>query len=896
MIRWRRLLPIIICLLSAPALAQTLVSGVVKDSFGTIYSNCSWSINFVGQNTTPGAGPYLVSGSVFNTSFSGNCDSSANLIPGGGTIGLYDNINSISPTPSQWQFNICSATGYVGGNSHGQFCFTTLITITGVSQSITTPLTAAAPTLPSTGGTASGVAGQVQIKGPVGTFNGVAPAYAAAAVGGDCGAQINAQEAALGATAGEIIVDAACKPGTWSNVVISNNYHTLRCTSPGPYTVNSVTFSGSFDSLIGCSLVQVGGAIDQYTINVTGNDARVLNNTIDGSASMLSNNGSDNCVEIKGARNWIENNKIVACQGAGIAIEATASGGDHNTVKGNKVYNINLAHGPNGVGILVGNVSPSNGSFANYNEILDNTVDSCFSDCIFVTAALGSGTLSGGTLAMFNKVIGNTVHGSGDSSIEIGEGSYATIASDNIIDAKLNGGLICRDCINPIFSANQIVMESTMTKDGIDISNQNLPATFDQHAQIVGNKVSGWIPAGRACYESTGQGANFKANDCEFTAGVANIHSITGVSGTVTLITNQPLLLPNSNTITVAGTTNYNGSYTLLSVNDLTGTYTFAKAGTIAQETAGSISFITANGGNLQGEGIICSIAGNCTAQGNRIKNVAVGIDYDADSAGHSLTNLIASGNYLVRTGTGLNIANITCTGCDFSDNMFQSYVTVAINDTGYSGTSTSYASGNRFYPSGFGTTPNESNVALPNTVAINYYEDSSLTQPILRFDSGGFMMHESASLPIAVGAWSVCGSNSTGHVLQCSYNGAAFGSVPLINLPWTWTGTQTFGAISTSGITASAVTNATGLQLFNSATTCTTAASIGAICTTGAITLPVAYADTNYRAQCIGLGPTNVPIVQTVTKSNTTMTITVAALTAAAATFTSYDCLVEHN
>lgn len=95
---------------------------------------------------------------------------------------------------------------------------------------------------------------------------------------------------------------------------------------------------------------------------------------------------------------------------------------------------------------------------------------------------------------------------------------------------------------------------------------------------------------------------------------------------------------------------------------------------------------------------------------------------------------------------------------------------------------------------------------------------------------------------------------------------------------------------------TLTGLTNGTGLQLFNTATTCTTGASIGAVCTTASITLPVAYADTNYRAICIGLTPTNVPIVQTVTKSNTTFTITIAALTAAAATFTSYDCQATHN
>lgn len=101
---------------------------------------------------------------------------------------------------------------------------------------------------------------------------------------------------------------------------------------------------------------------------------------------------------------------------------------------------------------------------------------------------------------------------------------------------------------------------------------------------------------------------------------------------------------------------------------------------------------------------------------------------------------------------------------------------------------------------------------------------------------------------------------------------------------------------ISASGLGINNVANAKGLQVFSSPTTCTTGAGVGATCSTGAITLPVAYADTNYRLVCIGQSPTAVPIVQTVTKSNTTFTVTIAALTAVAASFTSYDCTAAHN
>ena len=92
-------------------------------------------------------------------------------------------------------------------------------------------------------------------------------------------------------------------------------------------------------------------------------------------------------------------------------------------------------------------------------------------------------------------------------------------------------------------------------------------------------------------------------------------------------------------------------------------------------------------------------------------------------------------------------------------------------------------------------------------------------------------------------------------------------------------------------------LTSGTGLQIFNTTTTCTTAASVGATCTTAAITLPVAEADTAYRVVCTGKGLTAVPVVIATTNSSATQfTITIAALTAVAASFASYDCLVGHN
>ena len=101
----------------------------------------------------------------------------------------------------------------------------------------------------------------------------------------------------------------------------------------------------------------------------------------------------------------------------------------------------------------------------------------------------------------------------------------------------------------------------------------------------------------------------------------------------------------------------------------------------------------------------------------------------------------------------------------------------------------------------------------------------------------------------------------------------------------------QVFRQISIGG-----VANSQGAQVFNTATTCTTAATAGSTCTTTAITLPVGYSDTNYRLVCTGLSPTNVPALVGATKSNTSFTLTIATITAAPATYDSFDCIALHN
>ena len=120
----------------------TLVTAQVQDTTGKLYGNCQWSVVFVGENTTPGAGPYAPDSLLRGQQ--GTCDSFGNI-----SVNLADNINTVTPLPSQWAFSICSVSGLVGG----PFCkVNMLITITGATQNLTSFFTPQMPLLPGGGG------------------------------------------------------------------------------------------------------------------------------------------------------------------------------------------------------------------------------------------------------------------------------------------------------------------------------------------------------------------------------------------------------------------------------------------------------------------------------------------------------------------------------------------------------------------------------------------------------------------------------------------------------------------------------------------------------------------------------------------------------------------------
>jgi hypothetical protein len=85
-------------------------------------------------------------------------------------------------------------------------------------------------------------------------------------------------------------------------------------------------------------------------------------------------------------------------------------------------------------------------------------------------------------------------------------------------------------------------------------------------------------------------------------------------------------------------------------------------------------------------------------------------------------------------------------------------------------------------------------------------------------------------------------------------------------------------------------ISNGSAWQTFTGAIGCTTAASVGATCSSPNIPLSVLFPSTNYALVCTIDTPTGVPVVSSVVKGTATFNITIAALTGSAATG-NYNC-----
>jgi hypothetical protein len=76
----------------------------------------------------------------------------------------------------------------------------------------------------------------------------------------------------------------------------------------------------------------------------------------------------------------------------------------------------------------------------------------------------------------------------------------------------------------------------------------------------------------------------------------------------------------------------------------------------------------------------------------------------------------------------------------------------------------------------------------------------------------------------------------------------------------------------------------------------CTTVATAGQSCVTGAVAWPVAFADTNYTVSCtgrLGAGRASLSVNST---SAASITLIITALTNNAASFAGVDCIAVHD
>jgi hypothetical protein len=153
-------------------------------------------------------------------------------------------------------------------------------------------------------------------------------------------------------------------------------------------------------------------------------------------------------------------------------------------------------------------------------------------------------------------------------------------------------------------------------------------------------------------------------------------------------------------------------------------------------------------------------------------------------------------------------------------------------------------------------------------------------------------------------GSPSVCGtigSQVSGSVVFANCESGLFtdnSTTSIQNLTYVNVSGPTIGRFSvpTLKVTKGIDVSATGSPWrFATYTSCTTAAAIGAACTSGPAGISPAYTDTNYRISCTMNAVTGQPHVVGVTKtSGSAFTLTIAADTAVAAGGT-FDCLLMH-
>jgi hypothetical protein len=210
----------------ARAQTQTNVTATVSDPLGIPYANGSYSIQLIPSGTNP-----TVNGAGIGATNNGRLDANGSF-----NVSLWPNasiqINNV-PGASQWQFTICTNSGGVPPplGTGNQCTPPTLVTIAGVSQSLSATLSAVAPRLSLIGSSGSGFI--------TGTISATQVAFGTAlnAIGGDPSFTFSSVTKILGVN-GLVITQpsAATIAFTDTNTTIPGAQFTATLDNTGNYT------------------------------------------------------------------------------------------------------------------------------------------------------------------------------------------------------------------------------------------------------------------------------------------------------------------------------------------------------------------------------------------------------------------------------------------------------------------------------------------------------------------------------------------------------------------------------------------------------------------------------------------------------------------------------------
>jgi hypothetical protein len=479
---------------------------------------------------------------------------------------------------------------------------------------------------------------------------------AATFTGADCGIKINAAEAKLGANPGEIVVTDACGTSKWSPVFISHNNHGLVFQGVGPYSITMITLSGNFDELTGpATLKQVAnGSAHENAVLVKGNDSQVQNITCDGSAS----HGVSPNGYMDGCFQILGNRNSI------LSNIVVASQGDGITVAGTGVDGVCS--------------STANDNVIRDNKIHNTNIAKPSSGIVVGNDNSAAGACANNTFIKNNLISttsGNCIYVTGDIAT-----AKLPTRGTQVNNTRIIGNTVS-DCGDSPIEASDMALHTLIQGNVVDCSNNACILTRDAVAtEIIRNTIKmepSVLQFGISVGPPVFQQANLD------TQAVVSTNTIRGY-------------IPHAGiSVTQSGAKVVN--------NDIEETY----------------RTVAANGSGLGGAGIACNGANvRCSVEGNQIKRVLVGIDFNPGAVPQNSGGLAATGNLISEVGTGINLYQVRCANCNFSNNTMTKILTVAIQDNGPNadGTGTSHAEGNKFNLSGWdGATPKTTVRNLPN-------------------------------------------------------------------------------------------------------------------------------------------------------------------------------------